>query len=136
MAFEPKSETDKIRHAEVLQSLGELDTNHDARIQAVHVALPGVLWAVVLIGAVVNIGISYLFWMQNLWLHALLILAFASALAILIFLIAAMDNPFRGEFSVSPDAFQYVLDHVMSRSLSGLLESSALIASRFAIAKC
>ena len=113
MAFDPKSETDKIRHGEVLQSLGELDTNHDLRIQAVHVALPGVLWAVVLIGAVVNIGISYFFWIDNIRLHALLVIAFASALAMLIFLTAAMDNPFRGEFSVSPDAFQYVLDHVM-----------------------
>jgi len=27
-----------------------------------------------------------------------------------------MDNPYRGEFSVSSDAYQYVLEHVMTRS--------------------
>ena len=90
--------------------------NHSLRIQAVHVALPGVLWAVVLIGALVNTGITYFFWIDNLRLHALLVVAFSSALAMLIFLTAAMDNPFRGEFSVSPDAFQYVLDHVMTKT--------------------
>jgi hypothetical protein len=28
---------------------------------------------------------------------------------------AAMDNPFRGEFGVSSEAFQAILDNVMSR---------------------
>ena len=31
----------------------------------------------------------------------------------LIFLIAAMDNPFRGEFSVGPDAFQLIYEGLM-----------------------
>ena len=66
MAFEPSTETEKIAHAEVIQSLGELDANHGLRVQAVHVALPGVLWAVVLIGAVVNTGITYFFWVDNI----------------------------------------------------------------------
>ena len=37
------------------------------------------------------------------------------ALAMLIFLTAAMDSPYRGEFSVSSDAYKYVLQHVMSK---------------------
>jgi Protein of unknown function (DUF4239) len=115
MAFEPSTETEKIAHAEVIQSLGELDGNRALRIQSVHVALPGVLWAVVLFGAVVNTGITYLFWIDNFRVHAVLVVAFSAALAMLIFLTAAMDNPFRGQFSVSPDAFQYVLDHVMTK---------------------
>jgi hypothetical protein len=116
MAFEPSSETEKIAHAEVIESLSELVGNHAQRIQSVHVALPDVLWAVVLIGAVINMGITYFFWLDNLRLHSLLVIAFSSALAMLIFLTAAMDNPFRGEFSISPDAFQYVLDHVMTKA--------------------
>ncbi len=105
MAFEPASESEKIAHAEVIQTLGELDGNLGLRIQAVNVALPGVLWAVVLIGAVINMGITYFYWIDNLRLHALLVVGFSSALAMLIFLTAAMDNPFRGEFSVSSDRF-------------------------------
>jgi hypothetical protein len=37
--------------------------------------------------------------------HLLLTLALAAFVALLIFLIAAMDHPFLGEFSVGPDAF-------------------------------
>ena len=34
-------------------------------------------------------------------------------IALLIFLTAAMDNPFRGEFSVSSDAFETILNKIM-----------------------
>jgi hypothetical protein len=37
----------------------------------------------------------------------------SALLGSLIFLIAAMDNPFRGEFSVSADSFQLLLDGLM-----------------------
>jgi hypothetical protein len=115
MAFEPSNETQKIAHTEVIRSLNTVAENRGYRVQSVGTALPGVLWAVVLIGAIINIALTYLFWVENTRLHALLVVAFASSLAMLIFLTAAMDNPYRGEFSVSTDAYQYTLDHVMSR---------------------
>ncbi len=60
----------------------------------------------VLIGALFNGILTYLFWVENLWLHAILVAILAVFIALLIFLTAAMDNPFRGEFSVSSDAFR------------------------------
>lgn len=118
MAFEPSREVERIAHAEAIKSLGELVGNRGYRVQSVGVALPGVLWTVVLIGAVVTTGIAYLFWLDNLRVHSLLVVGFSSALAMLIFLTAAMDNPYRGEFSVSPAPFQYVLDHVMTKAVN------------------
>jgi hypothetical protein len=116
MAFEPTSETMKIAHTEVIKSLNEVVQNRGYRTQSVNTALPGVLWAVVLLGAALNIALTYLFWIENTGLHALLIAAFACTLGMLIFLTAAMDNPFRGQFSVPTDTYQHVLDHVMTRS--------------------
>jgi hypothetical protein len=116
MAFEPSREVEKIAHAEVIRSLSDLIGNRGDRIQSVSMALPGVLWVVVLIGAILNVGLTYCFWVDNLHLHSLLVIAFSSMLAMLIFLTAAMDNPFRGEFSVSPDALVYVRDHVMIKA--------------------
>jgi hypothetical protein len=115
MAFEPATETQKIAHTEVIKSLNTVVENRGYRIQSVSTALPGVLWTVVLIGAVINIGLTYLFWVENIRLHSSLVAAFAGSLAMLIFLTAAMDNPYRGEFSVSSDAYKYVLDHVITK---------------------
>ena len=46
-------------------------------------------------------------------LHMVLNMLMAALLGLLVFLIAVMDNPFRGEFSVGPDAFEYVRDRVI-----------------------
>ncbi len=116
MAHEPRTESEKIGHAEVLRSLDELQDQRRLRLQSVSTGLPAALWSVVIIGAILNIAITYLFWLENRWLHAFLIAILAVFIGLLVFLTAAMDNPFRGEFSVSPDALQSVFDKVMSRT--------------------
>jgi hypothetical protein len=37
---------------------------------------------------------------------------FAGLLGSLFFLVAAMDNPFRGQFGVGPEAFEIVYDNM------------------------
>jgi Protein of unknown function (DUF4239) len=113
MAFEPKLEREKITHAQVLHGLDDVIEVRRARMQAVGTGLPAALWAVVLIGALLNFALVYLFWIENRALHVVLIALFATFVALLIFLTAAMDNPFRGEFSVSPDAIKDVINSVM-----------------------
>jgi hypothetical protein len=124
MKFEPTSETEKIVHREVIESLDTVMQDRGYRLQSVITALPGVLWTVVLIGAFLNISLTYLFWAENLRLQSLLVVAFAMSLGILIFLTAAMDNPYRGEFSVSSAAYEYVLDRVMGRDGTSPLVTS------------
>jgi hypothetical protein len=113
MSFEPVKEREKIAHAEVLRSLDSVLEQRRLRLQAVTTGLPAALWAVVLIGALLNGLLTYLFWIENVWLHALADAILAIFIAVLVFLTAAMDNPFRGEFSVSSDVFQTILEKVM-----------------------
>ncbi len=119
MEFEPASEREKIVHAEVLRSLDTVVDQRRLRLQAVSTGLPSALWAVVLVGALINGVLTYLFWVENLWLHAALVALLAVFIALLVFLTAAMDNPFRGEFSVSAEAFQTILDKVMAPGDTG-----------------
>jgi hypothetical protein len=42
-----------------------------------------------------------------------MVLLASSLIGLLIFLTAAMDNPFRGEVSIGPDAFVVVYDQLM-----------------------
>jgi hypothetical protein len=116
MAFEPASEREKIIHSDVLRSVDTVVEHRRLRLQAVGTGLPASLWSVVLIGALLNIALTYLFWVENRKLHALLVALLATFIGLLIFLTAAMDNPFRGEFSVAPDAFKMVHDNVMRPS--------------------
>jgi hypothetical protein len=113
MSFEPLSEREKIVQAEVVRSLDTVMEQRRLRLQAVTTGLPAALWAVVLLGALLNVGLSYLFWIDNVGLHAALVAIMAAFIGLLVFLTAAMDNPFRGEFSVSCQAFQTILENVM-----------------------
>jgi len=54
----------------------------------------------------------WLFWVENVKLHAILVCIQALVLGLLIFLTAAMDNPFRGEFSVTSAAFDNVFQRL------------------------
>jgi hypothetical protein len=114
MSFEPAKEREKIAHAEVLRSFDTVVEQRRLRLQAVSTGLPAALWCVVLIGALINGFLTYLFWIENLVLHAALVALLATFIAVLIFLTAAMDNPFRGEFSVSSEGFKTILEKVMS----------------------
>lgn len=115
MNYEPTKEREKILQAEVLRSLDTVQEQRRLRLQAVPTGLPAALWSVVLIGAFLNISLTYLFWIDNIPMHAILVGIVAVFIALLVFITAAMDNPFRGEFSIAADAFRDVFDHVMTR---------------------
>jgi hypothetical protein len=115
MNYDPTREREKILQAEILHSLDTVQEQRRLRLQAVPTGLPAALWSVVLIGALLEIGLTYLFWIDNVTVHAILVGSVAVFIGLLVFLTAVMDNPFRGEFSVSSDAFQAVLKNVMSR---------------------
>jgi len=72
------------------------------------------MWYTVVAGALVSLTFI---WMLNLRFitHLLLGGLTAFALASMICLTALMDNPFRGELSVSPDAYQLVYDSLMKK---------------------
>ena len=67
-----------------------------------------------------------LIWMQDMEIHVHLILGaiLASILATVIFLIAELDNPFRGEVSIGPDSIERVYEGVMKPHQSGTAEDA------------
>src|SRR5262245_9179055 len=113
LKFEPQTVTQQIMHAEAIHQLNAFTEARRARLQAVTTGIPAILWAVVIIGAGVAI---FLMWILDMKLiaHFFLSGVVSFYLATLIGLVAAMDNPFRGEVSVEPEPYQMVLDTVMT----------------------
>ena len=113
--FDPSNNSgrEKINHYSAVKSLDKLLNQRRARLQTVPSGLPAALWVVVLLGGMLVFLLSHFFWVENVMLHAILVGLQATILGLLIFLTAAMDNPFRGEFCISPDAFEQVFDQTM-----------------------
>jgi len=118
VGFEPSKKSEEIFHAEALRQFNHLVELRRSRLANVTMGLPAVLWWVVAFGALLNI---VLIWMQDMEIHVHLILGavLASILGAVIFLIAALDNPFRGIESVGPDPIALVYETLMRPNGSG-----------------
>jgi hypothetical protein len=127
LSFEPAGIRDEVVHAETLKQINNYMDFRRSRLNSVTVGIPAVLWWVVGIGAVIAL---LLVAMLDMEIHVHLILggALSLFLGLVIFLIAAMDNPFRGEVSVTPAPFQQVYDTLMLPSDAVDKSMSALIA--------
>jgi hypothetical protein len=113
-SFEPKTTGHSIIHSDSIQKFGELTRLRRQRLQSVQSGLPGALWTVVIIGALFNILLTWMLVLEDVRPHIWLSIVFAAMMGLLIFLTAAMDNPFRGEFSVSAASFELVYKQVMT----------------------
>jgi Protein of unknown function (DUF4239) len=111
-AFEPLTKDDEIVHAETVRQFNTFLEHRRIREYAVTTGIPAVMWYVVVVGAIINIALVWLFEMKlltHLFLGGLL----SFFLGAVILLIAVMDNPFRGEVSISPEAFEQVYRSTM-----------------------
>jgi hypothetical protein len=112
-AYAPVSRKDEIIYAEVFDQFNVLIEKRRLRLNAVNSGLPGSVWLILFLGSFVNIMLTWLLVIKNKKLDVLINTLIGLLLGSLIFLIAAMDNPFRGDFSVSADSFQALLDGLM-----------------------
>jgi hypothetical protein len=111
-AFEPESKTQAVLHDEIIRQFNTLNVAREQRLSAVSSSMPGVLWYVVILGAVLTI---MFLWMIHMDLLPQIFLGGITAifLGVMTFLIYAMDHPLQGAVSVGPEPFQSIFDLVM-----------------------
>jgi hypothetical protein len=112
--FEPVTKGQEILHAEALRQYNDMILLRRQRLQSIGTGIPGVMWYVVGVGAVINTLLILCFRMR-LDIHLVIGGLLSFFVGVLIFLVAAMDYPFRGEVSIGPDAFQLIYTSLMSR---------------------
>jgi hypothetical protein len=110
--FEPKTKGQEILHAEAFRMFNDVSRLRRLRIICVTTGIPAIMWYVVVVGAILCIALVWFFEMKlssHLFLGGIL----SFFIGTVICLIAAMDNPFRGEVSIGPDAFVNVYETIM-----------------------
>jgi hypothetical protein len=111
-AFEPVSESMKSVHAETIVAFNEMVRQRRNRLQSVVSGLPSTLWLVVMFGSFLNIVIPWLLVYDRQFMQDVTIVLTAATIGLLVFLMAAMDYPFRGEFSVTPESFELIYERM------------------------
>jgi vacuolar-type H+-ATPase subunit I/STV1 len=110
--FEPQTLGQHALHAETLREFNQLITLRRLRIDSVEGDLPNVMWWVVLFGAILTIGVTYLLKIQPR-VHQVLTAMFALFVGLVIFVIASLDQPLSGPLMISPEPYQVVLDRLI-----------------------
>src|SRR5262245_16762084 len=116
--FAPQTIAQQILHAESLRSFNDLVNLRRLRIEAVGYSVPGPLWGVVLVGAVIAILASFVFSMDSFWVHATMAGLLAAMIALVVFFIAITNHPYKGRSQVTPQAYELVLADLVAQSAS------------------
>lgn len=107
--FEPKTAGQSILHAETTKQFYEfLEFKAERRYNA-SAGIPEIMWFVVLLGAFLSI---FLVWLFNMSLIAQLFLGglLSFFIGIMVSLIMVLDRPLRGDFGISPEVFELLLE--------------------------
>ena len=113
MSYEPQDERQKILAAEAYKAFNDLTESRRARLNSVTGEMPGPLWTLVIAGAGICIAVTWFLHPESFTMHFWMTILFAGLLALLIFLIAVLDNPYRGKTSVSPEPLERVYEQIM-----------------------
>jgi Protein of unknown function (DUF4239) len=97
-------------HAQMLAAMDTALMDREARLTIDAGGINRIMWVVLIVGAVVTVAFTYLFGFDQTLMQELMIGGLSFLVGLMLFLIVALDYPFRGSIAVTPDAFRALLD--------------------------
>ena len=107
--FEVSTSNEQVLQDQGLTRVHDLADARRLRLLETHEDIPTILWVVLLSGGVITIGFTYLFGLENTWAHRLMVGALAAVIALVLFTIYSLDNPFAGGVRLHPEAMELLL---------------------------
>ena len=105
-AFEPADDSESNLHRATIGALNEFISARGSRVGVTGLELPGILWLVLYVGAIINAILIGLVEVRRLRTHLLMAGLVAAYVAIVIFSIASFDHVYEGEVSVDTTYFE------------------------------
>ena len=106
--YEPATTGQQIIETEAFRQFNALVEARRARINSVAAHMPQPLWSLVLLGALLTLVVSLFFDPPSYSIHVWLTICLATLLGLMIFLLSALDHPFRGKGGVSSTPLEAV----------------------------
>ncbi|MER7081148.1 Protein of unknown function [Saccharopolyspora kobensis] len=108
-----EGEFEEGRKTEASAQLGKVyEERHERLTRAFDRGVVAVVWFVLILGSVVCVLLPNLFGGTRLFPHIVLVSTLAGALALLLFAIFQLQNPFSGGSRIGPEAFTWALERL------------------------
>lgn len=91
--------------SESVKNLEQLKGLRASRIDDAASGLLPFLWSILITGAILTVGFSFLFGAQNFATHAVMTMLLTAVIALAFYTILTLDFPFTGPAAISPNAF-------------------------------
>lgn len=99
-------------YAESLAQLDQLDQSRRTRVLLGENGLPETMTLTLILGAIVTVGFSYIFAVDEGWVHALMTASLAMLSALLLLLAYELETPFSGVATIEPTAMEFALGEI------------------------
>ncbi len=106
--IDAKTRGEAVVEAEMLRTLNELYNARRTRLLAAEDGIPDTIWWILMLGGVTTVAFTYFFGMPSMRMHYAMTGVLAASMALVMVLIVALDWPFRGQVSISPEAYEAV----------------------------
>ena len=113
LQFHPADMGQQVLYEEAYRQFNNLVEVRRGRLDSVNTSLPRSLWWMVLLGAMTCIAATWFFDMRSESMHRWMTVLMAGLLGLMVFLVATLDNPFRGKVSVGPESLERVYGQVV-----------------------
>lgn len=96
-------------HAQMIAAFDTAMEDRQNRLTIEFIGINGIMWAVLIAGAYITVGFTYLFGFERALMQQLMIAGLSLMIGLVLFLVLALDFPFRGSIAVTPAAFHTLL---------------------------
>ena len=112
-SFSPANFAGEALDSETFRQFSSFIDGRNHRLNQMTSSRPRTLWLVLIIGAVINLALIAMLGVKKMGAHLALSGLFAVFLSLMLFLIADLDHPFLGDFSISPEPFEMIRNFVI-----------------------
>jgi uncharacterized membrane protein YraQ (UPF0718 family) len=118
--FDPTTPEEQVVYEQGFEDMRDLANARRDRLLESKQGLPAILWVVLVTGGIVVVSFTYLFGLESTMIHLLMVASLALVISLVLFTVAALNFPFKGDIIIHPEAMQQVLDRFESSKLSDL----------------
>jgi hypothetical protein len=110
----PSTPQETVAYDRILFRLNELSDSHRLRLLASEDRVPGILWALLILGGGATVASTYFLRLNSHAPQVLLTVLVAGVIGFILFLIISLNSPFAGSIRLPPDALQHELQRIQS----------------------
>lgn len=114
LEIDPQTNRENAIYGDSLDRLNEMSDSRRLRLFASRDNLPIIIQVLLWGGGLITVAFTYFFGVKSIRSQALMTAALSGVVAFILFLILALDNPFRGSVRVSPEPLQEVMGRIQN----------------------